>query len=188
MIVSQPSAPLRLRRLFRRNPVRFCSAPEPATLADTYASVGDGDPPTPLIEAFAGDPIRLHVVAASSEQAQAFSVEGHDWAIEPGRLGSSRVSSQLLGGLETLTVNLTAGGRERLPGDYLYGDHREPYREAGMWGLFRVHAEGERARLAPLNASHGRAAGWKVALGIAAAVMVAGMMVAVLLRRPRSAA
>ena len=32
-----------------------------------------------------------------------------------------------------------AGGPAGLPGDYLYGDHREPYREAGLWGLFRVY-------------------------------------------------
>ena len=32
-----------------------------------------------------------------------------------------------------------AGGRTSIPGDYLYGDHREPYREAGIWGLFRVY-------------------------------------------------
>jgi hypothetical protein len=31
-----------------------------------------------------------------------------------------------------------AGGRDHLPGDYLYGDHREPYRDAGLWGILRV--------------------------------------------------
>ena len=30
------------------------------------------------------------------------------------------------------------------PGDYIYGDHREPYREAGLWGVFRVQSTGRR--------------------------------------------
>jgi hypothetical protein len=45
-----------------------------------------------------------------------------------------------LGGLEALTLRLDggAGGPDHLPGDYLYGDHRGPYQEAGLWGLLRV--------------------------------------------------
>jgi len=36
-----------------------------------------------------------------------------------------------------------AGGELQLPGDYLYGDGREPFFEAGMWGLLRVYALGD---------------------------------------------
>jgi hypothetical protein len=47
---------------------------------------------------------------------------------------------------------LTAGGADALPGDYLYGDHLEPYRAAGLWGLFRVYAPGASGdRLMPLR-------------------------------------
>jgi hypothetical protein len=108
--------------------------------ARVFRSDVHGDPPTPLIEAYAGDPVRLHVLAATSEQAQVFSVEGHRWPREPGRQGTSRPGSAELGGLEALTLRLDggAGGPDRLPGDYLYGDHRGPYQEAGLWGLFRV--------------------------------------------------
>ena len=35
-----------------------------------------------------------------------------------------------------------AGGAERLAGDYVYGNHRLPYREAGQWGVFRVRRPG----------------------------------------------
>jgi hypothetical protein len=52
------------------------------------------------------------------------------------------LSSVQVGGLEAVTLALDggAGGHDHLPGDYLYGDHREPFREAGLWGLFRVYA------------------------------------------------
>lgn len=50
------------------------------------------------------------------------------------------MSSVQIGPLEAMTIDLEdgAGGRAGLSGDYVYGDHREPYREAGMWGLLRV--------------------------------------------------
>ncbi len=61
-----------------------------------------------------------------------------------------------MGGLEALSIELAygAGGRISLPGDYLYGDHREPYREAGIWGIFRVYPpDAEVATLRPLPPS-----------------------------------
>jgi FtsP/CotA-like multicopper oxidase with cupredoxin domain len=99
-----------------------------------------GDPPTPLVEAYAGESMLLRVIAPWSEQAQVFTIEGHEWPFEPGREGSDRLSSVQLGGAEAITLRPEggAGGLARIPGDYLYGNHREPYREAGQWGLLRV--------------------------------------------------
>jgi hypothetical protein len=100
-----------------------------------------GDPSTPLLEAYAGDAVKIRVLAPFSEQAHVFSVEGHRWPMEPGRAGTNLLGSVQIGGLEavTITIESGAGGQLGLPGDYLYGDHREPYRDAGLWGLFRVH-------------------------------------------------
>ena len=110
--------------------------PDPSRVFDSSVH---GDPATPVLQAFAGDPVKLHVLAPWSEQAQVFSVEGHQWPEEPGRPGTNVVSSVQLGGLNALTLDIgAAGGDERLPGDYLYGDHRLPYQEAGLWGVFRV--------------------------------------------------
>lgn len=108
-----------------------------------FRSEVNGDPRTPLLEALVGDSVRIHVLLPWSEQAQVFSLEGHHWPLEPRRRGSNLLSSILVGGMEALTLTLNgAGGPGGIPGDYLYGDHREPYREAGLWGLFRVHAPG----------------------------------------------
>lgn len=100
-------------------------------------------PSTPLLEAVVGDPVRLHVVAPWSEQAQVFALEGHRWPQEPGLDGTPLLSSRRLAGLQALTLRLDggAGGADQLPGDYLYGNHRLPYAEAGAWGIFRVHAQ-----------------------------------------------
>jgi len=119
-----------------------------------FRSAVHGDPAAPLLEAFAGDRVRLHLFVPFSEQAHVFSLEGHRWPLEPGRLGTDMRSSLHLGGLAAATLHLAASavGVARAPGDYLYGDHREPYRDAGLWGLFRVHAPGAPGlRLRPLD-------------------------------------
>ena len=115
---------------------RLLAQPNPARV---FGSAAHGDPPTPLIEAYAGDPLRVRVLLPTSEQGQVFTVEGHRWRLEQ-RSGAALLSSIQLGAMEATTIDLLggAGGPARLPGDYLYGDHREPYREAGLWGLLRV--------------------------------------------------
>jgi hypothetical protein len=126
-------------------------APRLARNSDTasvFSSAVHGDPSTPLLEAFAGDAVQIHVLAPASEQAHVFSIEGHRWPFEAGRQGTPLVSSTQLGALDALTLRLVAGsgpignGSGSMPGDYLYGDHREPYRQAGLWGIFRVYPPG----------------------------------------------
>lgn len=104
-----------------------------------------GEPSTPLLEAYVGDAIKLHVLVPYSEQAHVFTLEGHQWPLEVGRARSDLVSSLQVGALEAITIVpvVGAGGAMGLPGDYLYGDHREPFREAGLWGLLRVYAQDE---------------------------------------------
>jgi manganese oxidase len=93
------------------------------------------------IDAYAGDPLQLHVLAPWSEQAQVFTVEGHRWPLTPGMAGTSLVDSLAIAGLESIEVTPVggAGGQAQLPGTYELGNHREPYREAGMTGTLVVH-------------------------------------------------
>lgn len=106
-----------------------------------YRSDIHGDPSTPLLEAYASDGIKIHVLVPFSEQAHVFSLENHVWPYEAGNATSQTLDSQQVGGLEAITLSIAkgAGGEFSLPGDYLYGDHRLPYMEAGLWGLFRVY-------------------------------------------------
>jgi hypothetical protein len=129
---------------------RLARDPDTATLFNCKIR---GDPATPLLRAFAGDQVRLHVLVPFSEQSQVFMVEGHRWALEPGMEGSDLLGAVHLGGADALDILLSegAGGQGRAPGDYLYGDHRGPYLEAGLWGVFRVYAPGDkRGALRPL--------------------------------------
>ena len=133
---------------------RLDQNPDPALVFDPAAH---GDPPTPLLRAYAGDPVKVHVLSPWSEQAQVFSIEGHRWPLEPGRPRTPMLSAIQLSATDALTLSLDggAGGPAQVPGDYLYGDHRLPYEEAGMWGLFRVlpACGGHTAGIRPLAGS-----------------------------------
>ena len=97
------------------------------------------DPVTPVIEAHAGDPVRVHVFGASSEQNGMFTVEKHEWPIEPFLPGADIISTVEFAASEGLDVFLPgAGGKWSLPGDYTYGNGRLPYSQSGQWGYLRV--------------------------------------------------
>ncbi len=104
----------------------------------------------PTLEAFTGDPIKVRVLVPFSEQAHVFALEGHRWRQEIGLTGSNLLSAVQVGALEAITLVPLGGvgGKAGLPGEYLYGDHREPFREAGLWGVLRVYpAQAEDAGL-----------------------------------------
>ncbi|HUP70735.1 MAG TPA: multicopper oxidase domain-containing protein [Acidimicrobiales bacterium] len=164
---------------YRNEPLkgRLNADPDPATV---YSSSPPGRPlpSTPLLEAFAGDPVRIHALAPWSEQSQVFSVEGHRWAMEPGRRGTNMLSSVPLGGLDVVTARLEggAGGEGRQAGDYVWGDHREPYREAGLWGLFRVlQPDAPGATIRPLPVTRDRAGG-RSGLGVGPVLSALGLL------------
>ena len=126
---------------YRSEPMALRLAAGEST-SDVFNSSLHGDPATPLMESFAGDPVRIDVLVPYSEQSQVFSLEGHRWPQEPGLPGTDLLSAVQIGAAEAITLvpDQGAGGTGSLPGDYLYGDHREPFRQAGLWGIFRVHA------------------------------------------------
>ncbi|RMH07244.1 MAG: LysM peptidoglycan-binding domain-containing protein [Nitrospirae bacterium] len=109
------------------------------------------DPVTPIIEAHAGDPVRIHVFGASSEQNGMFTVEKHEWPIEPYLPGADMISVVEFAGSEGLDVFIpSAGGPYALPADYVYGNARLPYSQSGQWGYFRVLPSGDQ-RILPLG-------------------------------------
>ena len=118
------------------------------------------DPATPLIEAHAGDQVRIHVFGANSEQNGMFTVEKHEWPIEPFLPGADMISTVEFSGSEGLDVYLpSAGGKWALTGDYVWSNGRLPYSQSGQWGYLRVLPSNDQ-RVLPLR---GAASGKKVA-------------------------
>ncbi len=110
------------------------------------------DPVTPLIEAHAGDAVRIHVIGANSEQNGMFGIEGHEWPIEPYMPGADMISVVEYAGSETLDVFLRggAGGPYRQVGDFVWSNQRLPYTQSGQWGYLRVLPAGD-TRIQPLG-------------------------------------
>jgi len=139
--VSYSSAPLTTRLGLTSTP------PNPsANFGNAFNSRTFGDPATPLFRTFAGDPVIFRVGVGASDQFATFGVSGHVFPQEPGMWnGTTDKRSQLLSARsiaagETMEVVLVggAGGTNWYQGDYLYGDNRQPFTEAGMWGLLRI--------------------------------------------------
>ena len=88
----------------------------------------------------------FRVGVGASDQFSTFAIGGHEFPQEPQMWnGTTDRRSQLLTARsltagETLDAEIVggAGGPQHFSGDYLYGDTRQPFTEAGMWGIFRV--------------------------------------------------
>jgi hypothetical protein len=123
-----------------RTEINYRSAGRRADNAATFRSAG-GDPATPLVRAYAGDPITVHVVGTpGSEQGHNLSLGGLSWPLDPRIRHSDEIHSQGFGPWETIDADVVggAGGRLHATGDLFYGDLRRPFALAGMWGLIRV--------------------------------------------------
>ncbi|TFG65955.1 MAG: hypothetical protein E4H32_00895 [Nitrospirales bacterium] len=111
------------------------------------------DPATPTIEAHAGDKVRIHVFGASSEQNGMFTVEKHEWPIEPFLPGADMISTVEFASSEGLDVFLpSAGGKWSMAGDYVWSNGRLPYSQSGQWGYLRVLPSTDQ-RILPLEGS-----------------------------------
>jgi hypothetical protein len=106
-----------------------------------FSSAAHGDPSTPILEAYAGEPVRVHaLLGPGSEQVHSFNLGGFSWRIDPALPDSNDVSTQGFGPWETIDAHVDggAGGRAHADGDFFYGDMRRAFTEGGMWGLMRV--------------------------------------------------
>jgi hypothetical protein len=148
--INYASAPLTTRLGLSSNP------PNPsANFGTAFSSPRYGDPATPVFRTFTGDPVVFRVGIGATDQFHTFSVGGHVFPQEPNMWnGGTDRRSQLLSAKsvasgETLDVELV-GSNSGHRGDYLYGDARQPFTEAGMWGILRVLPAGTTA-LAPIQ-------------------------------------
>ncbi|HEY8472080.1 MAG TPA: hypothetical protein VIL37_05525 [Natronosporangium sp.] len=114
------------------------------------SSAVHGDPATPVLATHAGDPVVIRFAVPASDQLHSFTVSGHMFPLEPEMWnGTTDLRSQLMSARSVtagsaLDVELVggAGGPRAFPGDYAYGDGRQPFMEAGLWGILRVLPDG----------------------------------------------
>jgi hypothetical protein len=79
-----------------------------------------------------------------------FSVEKHEWPIEPFMRGADQISVVEFSGSEVLDAFIpSAGGPYKVASDYVYSNQRLPYSQSGQWGYLRVLPVGDQ-RILPL--------------------------------------
>ncbi|MFF4415302.1 multicopper oxidase domain-containing protein [Streptosporangium sp. NPDC001559] len=106
--------------------------------ADWFSSAVHGDPGTPLLRAYPGEEVRLHVLQGSHDLQHSFTVHGARWREWPGRRDTVWRNQQTLGISNTAEL--------RLEGDLGAGDHLWAFCASndlwlGCWGLLRLHPD-----------------------------------------------
>jgi hypothetical protein len=101
-----------------------------------FSSVAHGDPATPLLKAYVGDPVVIRQVGLD-EQVGDIRVTGHRFAEE--RFNSNGVLTDAgTAGISEKMDYVLNGGAGKFAGDYLYYSGRSLSLESGAWGIFRV--------------------------------------------------
>ena len=125
-----------------------------------YSSYAFGDPATPILRGYLGDPVKQRVVHGGSEVFHVHHVHGGStrWSrqagAEPLRFDkgldkrppvrpsqSDRTDSQSLGPSEVFDViaECGSGGCQQSVGDFMFHCHVTHHYFAGMWGIWRVY-------------------------------------------------
>ena len=111
-----------------------------------FASEVHGDPGTPILRGYPGEPIRLRIYQGSHEEQHSFGVHGMRWHVWPDDPSSPMRDQQTLGISEAFTFEVDP---DTAPGDHLWSLTTADDTWMGAWGLIRLH-ESEVGDLAPL--------------------------------------
>jgi len=116
--------------------VRLANNSDPSQL---FSSKVHGDPETPLVRAYLGDPIVFRSLVPSANESHTWHVSGHWFPEDRYNSGALPRNTFRLAIAERIDVVLPgAGGPQQMAGDYLYYSGRASHFSGGAWGLIRV--------------------------------------------------
>jgi len=119
--------------------VRLLNDEDPSKL---FVSGIHGDPGTPLLRAYLGDPIMVRALVGSANEVHTWHVTGHWFPLERyGPKAMPRSTIHLAIGERYDPAIPAAGGPQKQSGDYLYYSGRASHFAEGSWGIIRVHDE-----------------------------------------------
>lgn len=106
--------------------------------AYAFSSAVHGDPVTPLLETYEGDPVRIRLFDGAHEEQHSFNMNGLRWHSEPADKLSPLVNQQTIGISEAFNFYLDESYKA---GDYLYYFGGEDDLWLGLWGIFRAYGQ-----------------------------------------------
>jgi len=119
---------------YRNEPLQFRALPDPAY---SFSSYVHGDPVTPILRAYRGDPIRIRLIQGSHEESHSFNLHGLRWKRERRDIDSRLVSQIHIG----VTESFTAETFLQYSGDHLWAFETVEDIWLGTWGLIRAYEE-----------------------------------------------
>ena len=116
-----------------------------------FSSTVFGDPKTPLLQAYAGDKVRIRLIQGSQEEQNVWALHGMRWREEPDDPQSPLVNAKALGISDAPNFEippLPCGIDEDCQGDFMYSSTSTDATYLGMWGIMRVYGKGTNNLLA----------------------------------------
>lgn len=105
--------------------------------AHIFSSIVFGDPATPLIETYPGDPLVIRLLDGAHEEQHAFNITGLSWKKEVNDPLSPTVQEQSIGISEAFNILIN---NEYHAGDYLYYFGGIDDAWLGLWGIIRAYS------------------------------------------------
>lgn len=99
-----------------------------------------GDPVTPILRAYIGDPVRIRLVHAGVKETHVFHLHLYEWHAVPQDPKSPRIDAISISPQTGHTIEPLwgAGNRHQVAGDIIWHCHLYPHFHEGMWGMFRT--------------------------------------------------
>ncbi|BDH61522.1 hypothetical protein MTP04_16520 [Lysinibacillus sp. PLM2] len=99
-----------------------------------------GDPDTPILRAYVGDPIKIRLVHGGTQETHSFHYHVHQWLFEMNDMDSEIVDVQAISPQTQFTVSPAygAGSLQGAMGDSIIHCHLYPHFGEGMWGIQRT--------------------------------------------------
>lgn len=102
-----------------------------------FSSFEYGDPATPILETYPGEPIRIRLLDGAHEEQHVFNIAGLPWKKEMNDEASPLVQSQTIGISEAFNLHID---EVYAAGDYLYYSGGIDDLWLGLWGIIRAYA------------------------------------------------
>lgn len=104
--------------------------------AHIFSSFVYGDPDTPILETYPGEPIRIRLLDGAHEEQHVFNITGLPWRKELTDAVSPVVQSQTIGISEAFNLHID---EPYTAGDYLYYSGGIDDLWLGLWGIIRAY-------------------------------------------------
>lgn len=99
-----------------------------------------GDPATPILKAYLGDPVRIRLVHGGVKETHVFHLHLYSWHDDYRNIRSPLIDAVTItpGTAHTFVPLYGAGNIHGVPGDVIWHCHLYPHFHMGMWGMFRT--------------------------------------------------